>query len=119
MDPWALQDKPVAAESPAKDPVGDGSKVDFQALSPYRRSLLRIKVPVAVTLAAQKMSVRKIVEIVPGTILQFDKSCEEPLDLEAGSQRIAQGECVKVGDKFALRITAMTLPAERLVPIRT
>jgi flagellar motor switch protein FliN/FliY len=89
----------------------DQSKLD--ALPRYSRSLLKIKVPVMVTLAIKKQAVSKIIEIVPGTILQFEKSCEETLELEVATHRVAQGECVKVGEKFGLRITSLILPAER------
>jgi flagellar motor switch/type III secretory pathway protein FliN len=53
----------------------------------------------------------------PGSIIQFDKSCEEMLELDAGGRRIAMGEAVKVGDKFGLRITSIILPDERFRPV--
>jgi flagellar motor switch/type III secretory pathway protein FliN len=86
-------------------------------LPPYTRSLLRIKVPVVVTLAEKRQKLSRIVELGPGSIIQFDKSCEEMLDLEVGNQAVASGEAVKVGDKFGLRITAMVLPDERFSPV--
>ena len=70
----------------------------------YGRSLLRIKVPVSVTLASARKPIGQIVELGPGAILQFDKSCEEMLELKVGDQVVAEGEAVKVGDKFGLRI---------------
>lgn len=82
-------------------------------LPPYARSLLRIKVPVVVTLARKTQSVGKILELGPGSIIQFDKSCEEMLDLEVGGRPVATGEAVKVGDKFGLRINSIVLPDER------
>jgi flagellar motor switch protein FliN/FliY len=78
----------------------------------YSRSLLKVQVPVTVTLAAKKQPVGKIIELVPGSIIQFDKPCDEMLELEIAGQPIAQGECVKVGDKFGLRITSLILPGE-------
>jgi len=88
-----------------------------QQLPNYTRSLLHIEVPVIVTLAAKKQPVRQILELGPGSIIHFDKSCEEMLDLSVGERRIAQGEAVKVGDKFGLRITSLVLPEERFKPI--
>ena len=82
-------------------------------LPAYARSLLKIKVPVSVTLATAKETIGDIVELVPGSILQFDKTCDEPLYLEVGDHCVAEGETVKVGDKFGLRITAMVMPGER------
>jgi flagellar motor switch protein FliN len=76
-------------------------------------NLLRIKVPVTITLASKKQAVGNIINLVPGAILRFDKSCHEKLDLEVGARRIAQGECVEVGDRLGLRISSLILPAER------
>jgi flagellar motor switch protein FliN len=85
-------------------------------LPPYTRSLLRISVPVVVTLAEKRQPLGKIVELSPGAIIQFDKSCEEMLELCVGNRPIASGEAVKIGDKFGLRIIGMTPPEERFEP---
>jgi flagellar motor switch protein FliN/FliY len=85
----------------------------LQRLPAYSRSLLKIKVPVTVTLATAKHPIRNILELVPGSILHFEKLCDETLSLEVGDHRIAEGETVKVGDKFGLRLTSMVLPEER------
>ncbi len=82
--------------------------------SAYSRSLLKVQVPVTVTLAAKKQSIGKIIELVPGSIIAFDKSCDEMLELEVSGHPIAEGECVKVGDKFGLRVTSLILPDEQL-----
>ena len=84
----------------------------------YTRSLLKIRVPLSVTLAAKKQPVGQILEIGPGSILQFEKSCEDMLDLNVSNLPIAQGEAVKVGDKFGLRVTSLILPGERFKPLR-
>ena len=72
-----------------------------------------------VTLAETKQPIGRIVELGPGTIIQFDKSCEEMLSLQVGGQPVAEGEAVKVGDKFGIRLTSLKLPGERFVPVRT
>jgi flagellar motor switch protein FliN len=84
----------------------------------YTRSLLKIRVPLSVTLAAKKQPVGQILEIGPGSILQFEKSCEEMLDLNVSNLPIARGEAVKVGEKFGLRVTSLILPGERFKPLR-
>ena len=83
------------------------------ALQAPNRNRLRIKVPVTITLASKKQPVGDIVDLVPGAILRFDKSCDEKLDLEVGARRIAQGECVEVGDRLGLRVSTLILPSER------
>ncbi len=85
-------------------------------LPPYSRSLLQVEVPLIVTLARQKIQVHRLLEMGPGTIIQFDKQCDDMLDLSVGEHRIGRGEAVKVGEKFGLRLTSITLPTERFVP---
>jgi flagellar motor switch/type III secretory pathway protein FliN len=80
--------------------------------------LLRIRVPVVVTLARKRQPLGRVIELGPGSIIHFEKSCEEMLDLEAGGLAVARGEAVKVGDKFGLRITSIVLPEERFQPVR-
>ncbi len=58
----------------------------------YSRSLLKIEVPVIVTLASKRQPLGRIIELGPGSIIHFSKSCEEMLDLEVGGQAVAQGE---------------------------
>jgi flagellar motor switch/type III secretory pathway protein FliN len=89
-----------------------------QALPLYTRSLLRISLPVTVTLAVKKQPIGRIIELGPGSIIQFDKSCEELLALEVGGQEIAQGEPVKVGDKFGIRLKALKLPDEHFITLK-
>lgn len=98
---------PPPDEAPARREAG------LKELPEYTRSLLRIKVPVVVTLAEKRQPVGRIVELGPGSIIQFDKSCEEMLELGVGDRPLALGEAVKVGDKFGLRIMSIILPGER------
>jgi flagellar motor switch/type III secretory pathway protein FliN len=100
---------------PTELEISAGRDVDeaLANLPPYSRSLLRVKVPVRVTLAATQQPVRRILELSPGTIIQFNKPCDDALTLEVGDQTVAVGEAVKVGDKFGLWITSMALPGER------
>jgi flagellar motor switch/type III secretory pathway protein FliN len=87
-------------------------------LPPYTRSLLRIQVPVRVTLASCKLPLKRILELGQGSIIPFNKSCEEPLSLAVGNCEVAVGEAVKVGNKFGLRITSMVMPQERFYPLK-
>jgi flagellar motor switch/type III secretory pathway protein FliN len=88
------------------------------ALPPFTRSLLKIEVPVVASLATTNLPVGRILEIGPGSIIQFDQSCEQPLSLAVGDNSFAVGEAVKVGEKFGIRITSMVMPAERFWSVR-
>ncbi len=110
--------KPAAKPSAPPAPQRPPRVVSVEQLPAFSRSLLRIKVPVVVTLAQKRQSLNQIMELGPGSIIQFDKSCEEMLQLDVGGRAVATGEAVKVGDKFGLRINAITLPDERFEPVR-
>jgi flagellar motor switch protein FliN len=86
-------------------------------LPTYTRSLLRVEVPVRVTLADTDLPLKRILELGQGSIIPFAKSCEEPLVLSVGTYNVAVGEAVKVGDKFGLRITSMVMPREKFFPL--
>ena len=82
-------------------------------LPAYARSLLRIKVPVVVTLATTRQPLSRVLDLAPGTILHFGKACDDPLTVSVGRCYVAVGETVKVGDKFGLRIRSMVMPEEK------
>ncbi|WP_237607456.1 FliM/FliN family flagellar motor C-terminal domain-containing protein [Roseimaritima sediminicola] len=77
----------------------------------HRDHVLNLKAPVSVTLARKRLALDGVLNIVPGTMLMFDKTCDEPLELEVGGHPLATGEAVKIGDKFGLRIRALGRPA--------
>ncbi len=109
----------VQASAPKQQPSASSRRrCSLADLPSFTRSLLRVRVPVVVTLAAERQPIHRIVDIAPGAIIQFDKSCEEMLELAVADKVIAEGEAVKVGDKFGLRITSIVLPEERFYPLR-
>jgi flagellar motor switch protein FliN/FliY len=99
-------------------PTSAGQLRDFAQLPSYSRSLLKIRVPVSVNLAAKREIVQEVVELVPGSIIKFEKGCDELLHMIVGGQTIAEGEAVKIGDKFGFRVTAMLMPEEHFIPVR-
>ena len=106
------ENSPPAA--PAKNVIRYTSLDDGIAQLPsYSRSLLKVSLQVSVKLAQCKLKVNRVLELAHGSVIQFDKSYDEPLELEVGGQVIALGEAVKVGESFGLRITSIKLPDER------
>lgn len=111
----AADEPPVEAPPPASRSAA-GATLD--RLPHYSRSLLKIRIPVSVQLASKTECVQEIVELVPGSIIKFEKGCDELLHMVVGGQTIAEGEAVKVGDKFGFRITGMTMPREHFLPAK-
>ena len=67
--------------------------------------ILKIKVPLIVRLAQRSMLLNTIMKMGPGTILEFDRRVDEPLDLMISNCEIGAGVAVKVNEHFGLRIT--------------
>lgn len=120
----SAEDRPASgAESTvASDPMETAAQPSGAdppiPLPPFKRSLLKISVPVTVTLAMQRKPIQEIIELGPGSIVKFDKTCDEPLDLSVGDRLIARGDVVKVGDKFGLRISDMASTGEQFATVR-
>jgi flagellar motor switch protein FliN/FliY len=122
-DAAATASAPAAPESAAPTTAAPQPKPSARPSSPkqfprYTRNLLTVKVPVSVTLAAKKQPLKQILELAPGSMIQFNKSCDEMLELYVGDQCIARGIAIKVGEKFGLRVNALTPPGERYQAVR-
>jgi flagellar motor switch protein FliN/FliY len=76
--------------------------------------LLRLQVPVIVKLAHRRMRLGEIMRLSVGTIVEFAKPAEEPLDLLVSNVVIGQGDVVKVGENYGLRVTRIGKPAETI-----
>jgi len=66
---------------------------------------MRLSVPVIVKLAERRLNLQEVMRLGNGSIIEFFKSFDEPLELLINNKTIGQGEAVKVGENFGLRIT--------------
>lgn len=64
-----------------------------------------INVPVIVKLAERRIEIEELLRLCPGTIVSFDKPCEDLLELMVSNQMYARGEAVKIGEKFGIKIS--------------
>jgi flagellar motor switch protein FliN/FliY len=79
---------------------------------------LNLILDVAVTLALEvgraKMSVRDLLQLAPGAVVELDRLAGEPLDVLVNGVRIARGEVVVVNEKFGIRLTDVVSATERM-----
>ena len=66
--------------------------------------LLDINMPITVTLGGAEISVKKLLQLCPGSILQLDKLIDEPAELYVQDIKFATGDIVIVDGHFAIRI---------------
>ena len=67
--------------------------------------ILNIQVPVIVRLAEKEVPMREVLNMSIGSIIEFDKSVDDLLELMVNNQPIGLGEAVKIGEKFGLKVT--------------
>lgn len=67
--------------------------------------LLDVPVKVTVELGACQMSMRDVLQLNSGSVVQLDKIAEAPVDLYVNQKRIAHGEVVVVEDRLGIKIT--------------
>ena len=61
-----------------------------------------------------RMTVRDVLELEPGRIIELDRSAGAPADVKLNGRLIAHGEIVVVDQDYAVRITKILDVAEGL-----
>lgn len=99
--PAAAPAAPVAAA-----PVAAAAPVPPAAVDPRRLHLLReVELGISVELGRSKMSVREVLGLAPGAVVELDRPAGSPVDVLVNGTLMARGEVVVVDDEYAVRIT--------------
>ena len=79
-----------------------------------------LDVAVALTLEVGRttISVRDLLQLNQGSVVELDRLAGEPLDVLANGTLVARGEVVVVNDKFGIRLTDVVSPADRVRKLR-
>ncbi|WP_295156157.1 flagellar motor switch protein FliN [uncultured Brachyspira sp.] len=73
--------------------------------------LMDVSINVIVELGRAKLSVREILSLGEGSIIELQKLSGEPIDLLVNGKLIAKGEVVVIDESFGVRITDIIDPA--------
>lgn len=76
--------------------------------------ILDVSVTLALEVGRARMSVRELLQLAPGAIVELDRLAGEPLDVLVNGVRVARGEVVVVNDKFGIRLTDVVSATERM-----
>lgn len=76
--------------------------------------ILKVRVPVIVRLVERPMRVSEVLRFAPGTILEFDRTVTDELDLVVGDRVIGRGAAVKLNEHFGMRINRIGGVRERI-----
>lgn len=73
--------------------------------APDLRRILQLRVPVIVKLAERRINLQEVLRLNTGSIIEFHKDSDEPLDLMVNNKTIGIGIAVKCGENFGLKLT--------------
>ncbi len=73
-----------------------------------------IPVKLSVEFGRTKMTIKDLLGLSQGSAVTLDGLAGEPLDILVNDYLIARGEVVVIGDKYAIRITEIITPSERI-----
>ena len=76
--------------------------------------ILDIPVQLTVELGRTKIAIKNLLQLAQGSVIELNGLAGEPMDVLVNGCPIAQGEVVVVNDKFGIRLTDITSPAERI-----
>jgi flagellar motor switch protein FliN/FliY len=114
-DDWAaaMAEQSSAAATPAQifpafEPAAKGSMMGELDM------ILDIPVQLTVELGRTKITIRNLLQLAHGSVVELDAMAGEPMDVLVNGTLIAQGEVVVVNDKFGIRLTDIITPSERM-----
>ena len=76
--------------------------------------ILDIPLQVSVELGRTKMLVNELLKLGQGSVIELTKLAGESLEILVNQKPIARGEVVVMNDKYAIRLTEVISPMERL-----
>lgn len=107
--------EPAAAAAPAANlfPQFSGDQAAPNSSQGFEL-ILDIPVHMTVELGRTKISIRNLLQLAHGSVVELDGLAGEPMDVLVNGTLIAQGEVVVVNDKFGIRLTDIITPQERM-----
>ena len=81
-------------------------------------TILDIPVTISMEVGRSNISIRNLLQLNQGSVVELDRVAGEPLDVLVNGTLIAHGEVVVVNDKFGIRLTDVISQIERIRKLR-
>jgi len=82
------------------------------AITENLKQFLDIPLTLKAELGRTSITVREVLKLKDGTVLELDKLVGEPMEITINSLLIARGEVVVVNERFGIRVTDVIDPME-------
>lgn len=91
----------------AQPPAGAEGRANLDAI-------LDIPVNLSLEVGRSKISIRNLLQLNQGSVVELDRLAGEPLDVLVNGTLVARGEVVVVNEKFGIRLTDVVSAQERI-----
>jgi flagellar motor switch protein FliN len=75
--------------------------------NPRLNTVLDVRVQLTVRLGSCQLSMRDVLELSPGAIIQLNQRANDPVGLYVNDKLIALGEVVVVDENFGIKVTKL------------
>lgn len=126
-DDWAAA-LAEQAETEAADVAADIESAELEELQPSAFAIgseednleviLDIPVTISMEIGRTKISIRNLLQLNQGSVVELDRLAGEPMDVLVNGTLIAHGEVVVVNEKFGIRLTDVISAAERIKKLK-
>jgi flagellar motor switch protein FliM len=86
---------------------------------PAVEALLAVPLPASVVLAEKRAPLSELLSLRPGDLIAFERRADAPLELRVGGRKIAEGAAVRVGERFGLKVVAVSDARDRVRALGT
>ena len=76
--------------------------------------ILDVQVTLSLEVGRARIPIRNLLQLNQGSVVELERVAGEPLDVYVNGTLVAQGEVVIVNDRYAIRLTDIVTPTERL-----
>lgn len=98
---------PAAPARSAAQPGHSGASDNLEVI-------LDIELPLTVRFGKTEMSLLALTQVGPGSVIDLDRSPDEPVEILINEKVIARGEVVVVAGNYGVRVTEVTSAADRI-----
>jgi flagellar motor switch protein FliN/FliY len=103
-----------------------GERVEFDSLHGLAAGggdvnldmILDVPVTLAMEVGRTRISIRNLLQLNQGSVVELDRAAGEPLDVFVNGTLVAHGEVVVINEKFGIRLTDVVSRAARVRKLR-
>lgn len=107
-----------SAPKPERLPMEELTSSGSGNAAPDLDVILDIPVRISMEVGNTQISIRNLLQLNQGSVIELDRLAGEPLDVLVNGTLIAHGEVVVVNEKFGIRMTDVISPSERIKKLK-